>query len=160
MTNDGVSFSISREWVLAGKAIFTANNPDGQAYTFRVKRVDDEKNVRPPVWFASLLTGPENEDDGSYSYLGMVHPETGGLKLTRASKMPADALPVRVLKWALRTIWCGGVDKLPAGYGINGAGRCGRCGRLLTRPEGIAPDGYRFGYGPECWEKMHKGARA
>lgn len=157
MKDDGHSFSITRSWVLAGKSIFTVNNPEGQSYTFQVRRVDDESGKRPPVWFGSLLTGADNESEHSYSYLGIVQAESGALKLTKASKMPADALPVRVFRWALKTIWSGFADKLPPGYGINGAGRCGRCGRLLTRPEGIAPDGYRLGYGPECFDRIRGG---
>lgn len=155
--NDKAVFSITREWVLAGNAVFTANNPEGTAYTFRVKRVDDETGKRPPVWFGSLLTGPENDNDGSYTYVGIVRPEDGSLKLTRASKLTDDTMAVRVFRWSLKTIWAGLADKLPPGYGINGAGRCGRCGRMLTRPEGIAPDGYRLGFGPECWERMGGG---
>lgn len=154
---DKAVFTITREWVKAGKAIFTCHNPEGTAYTFQVKRVDDKDGRRPPVWFGSLLTGPDNEDDGSYVYLGIVHPETGALRLTKASRMDDEALPVRILRWALKTVWAGMADKLPEGYGINGAGRCGRCGRLLTRPEGIAPDGYRLGFGPECFSKIMEG---
>jgi len=147
--DEPVGFVVTKEWVMAGKAIFTVSNDKGEHYTYQVKMKQDGQ--RPAVWFVSLLTGQDNESD--YSYLGCLRPTTGHVDLTRASSMNDSSVPVRVIRWAMKVLWSGGV--MPVGYGLNGCGRCGRCGRKLTRPEGIDPAGYRFGYGPECFTKIN-----
>lgn len=146
-----VGFKITKEWVLAGKAIFTVSNDKGEHYTYRVVRKDDEKSVRPPVWFVSVLTGADNDND--YTYLGCLRPTTGNVDLTRASRYKPDSRIYRVVRWAMQVVWSGA--DFPPGYGCNGCGRCGRCGRKLTRPEGIDPAGYRLGYGPDCFAKLN-----
>ncbi len=146
-------FKITAQWVLAGKAIFTVHNDKGEHYTFRVSKKEDENSVRPPVWFINVLAGPDNLND--YQYLGMVVPNTLNVRLTKASRFREDSTIVKVVRWALGKV-AAGAD-FPAGYGINGCGRCGRCGITLTRPEGIDPAGYRFGFGPTCWAKMQGG---
>lgn len=124
--------TVSREFVLAGKAVFTVENAKGDYYTYRVKKAKDSE-----VWFASLLIGPDNEH--SYTYLGLV--DAGlRLRLTAKSKMLPTSVPVRVLEWALRKIATG--SELPDGYAIH---HVGRCGRTLTVPESI-----ESGIGPEC----------
>jgi len=147
-----VDFPVTKDWVVAGKAIFTIYNGKGDHYTYQVKCKRDEDSVRPPVWFVSLLTGPDNYDD--YTYLGCLNAQSGAIRLTRASRLRADSTPVKVVDWALRLVWAG--KDFPPGYGIKGAGRCGRCGRRLTKPEGISDDGYRKGYGPICWEVINR----
>lgn len=169
-------FTIDRRFVLGGKAIFTVHNPNRQHYTFLVEAVnfDEDSDEAPSRFFAKLLTGPDNTRD--YTYLGQLDTETGETFATRKSTWK-DALsdwrrarargdlngsreaeqriplPVRVLRWALmKVVWPN--KPVPEGYGINGEGRCGRCGRTLTRPEGISPDGHRFGFGPVCWGKL------
>ncbi len=139
---------IKKEFVLAGRAVFTVHNSSGNHYTFKVTKKEDQ-NGRGDIFFLSLLSGSDN--DRSYTYLGMVTKD-GKIRLTRASKMGDDSLPVKVAAWALRTIW--DEEEVPNGYGINHAGRCGRCGRTLTRPEGVDPEGFRFGFGPECFARM------
>ncbi len=148
------TFTLTPEFVLAGHAIFTVHNATGDHYTYLVEKV--ESDGKAPVWFAKILTGSDNESD--YTYVGVVGPD-GSLRLTRASKMTADSQPVAVAQWALGRIWTGRAtsEYLPDGYGIHGEGRCGRCGRTLTAPDGITPDGYRFGFGPTCWEKLQSG---
>lgn len=130
---------VERPFILAGKAIFTVSNPSGERYTFRVRRVENDD--RPAVYFVSLLTGPMNTSD--YTYLGLLNPATGEVRLTAKSRMTDDSTPVKVIRWALRRIWAGA--SFPQGYHAHHAGRCGRCGRLLTVPESILS-----GLGPEC----------
>lgn len=131
---------INRQFVLAGKAIFTVSNDKGNRYTFRVKH--SEGNDRfPPAWFLSLLTGRDNEND--YTYLGMIDAEMGTIRLTAKSGFAKDTLPVKVAEFALRIIW--GRQALPDGYAIHHEGHCGRCGRLLTVPKSV-----ESGFGPEC----------
>jgi len=145
-----IDFSVTKDWILAGKAIFTVYNGKGDHYTYRVKRKDSDNPVKRPMWFISLLTGPDNYDD--YTYLGVCNVATGAIRLTRASRLRQDSKPVKVVDWALRLVWAG--KDFPPGYSIKGEGRCGRCGRRLTKPEGISDDGYRKGYGPICWSKV------
>ena len=147
MAND---FPVTVDWIIAGKAIFTIYNGDGEHYTYKVSRKDNDASGRPPVWFVSLLTGSDNHDD--YTYLGMLSSVTGKFHTTRASRMSATSTPVKVISWALQYVWGGW--NMPHGYGIKGEGRCGRCGRRLTHPDGVADDGYRLGYGPHCWAKI------
>jgi len=170
-------FIINKRFVLGGKAIFTVSNPNGDHYTFLVAGVnfDDDAEDTPTRYCVKLLTGPDNTSD--YTYLGMLDVETGETYATKASTWKpaltearrlfrqgkrAESIeyarqhlprPVQVIRWALmKIVWPG--RSVPYGYGINGEGRCGRCGRPLTRPEGVDPSGYRFGFGPTCWEKV------
>lgn len=129
--------SISKGFVLAGRALFTVANATGKHYTYKVTRSKDAAN---PRWWAKLLTGPDNTAD--YTYIGEVLPE-GTFRLTRASKMKNDSEPVTVLSWALKMIWRG--RQLPSGYAIHHEGRCCRCGRVLTVPSSV-----ESGIGPEC----------
>ncbi|GMU26254.1 MAG: hypothetical protein AMXMBFR16_11590 [Candidatus Uhrbacteria bacterium] len=131
---------ITREFATAGRAVFTVSNATGERYTFKVKRKDNEA-PRPPVYFVSLLTGPDNTRD--YTYVGVLNDYNGSVRLTAASRYAEDSKPVAVVRWALKKVWERGT--LPAGYEILHEGRCGRCGRPLTVPESI-----KTGLGPEC----------
>ena len=148
---------VSQEFVLAGDAIFTVSNGKGDHYTFRVTRKASRgaANVRRYgewCWFVSVLKGPDNGSD--YLYLGIVDAKRGSLRLTGKAGLPAESVPVKVLIWALRHIWAGSRDSdLPAGYSIQNAGKCGRCGRLLT-----TPDSLECGIGPECRKLTGGGA--
>jgi len=143
-------FTIDKRFVLGGKAVFTVSNNKGQHYTYLVqhKPADDKY---PEAYFVRLLTGPDNM--GDYTYLGKLDQRTGFMQLSPKSKMNADSLPVKVVRWALaRVIWP--EAQVPEGYGIHGEGRCGRCGHPLTHPDGVSPEGHRFGFGPTCWAKL------
>lgn len=174
-------FTITREFILGGKAIFTVSSPNGQHYTYLIEAVnfDEDSDETPSRFFVKLLTGPDNTSD--YTYLGQIDIQTGEVFATKASpwrdaltqarrlyrqrKVSESAayakehfpLPVQVIRWALmRIVWPG--RDVPEGYGIDGEGRCGRCGRPLTHPDGITPDGHRFGFGPKCWAKVQAAA--
>lgn len=137
---------LTRVFALAGAAVFTVANPAGERYTFRVSvKKAEHGDARPPVWFVGWLSGPNNEAD--YSYLGMLDPDAGTVRPTRASKASPDSRVFRVAQWALGVLW--GRTALPAGYALEHAGRCGRCGRTLTVPESI-----RTGFGPECASRI------
>lgn len=144
----GVAGSIDRAWLLAGNAHFTVAREGGQHVTFRiVKKTFDPKvaGERPTTYFVWVLAGPDNTAD--YRYVGIVNPATGEVRLTKQSRYTDDALCVRVVRWALRKVWA--ESALPEGYAIHHAGRCARCGRLLTTPESI-----KIGIGPECLGKV------
>lgn len=152
MTN-GINISI--DFVLAGNATFTVENPKGEHYTYRVRAKEFSgnavENTAEPatLFFASLLTGPDNESD--YTYIGRVVPvpfNAPVVKLTAKSRLTIESKPVAVLNWALQVL--AGKRGLPAGYRIRHEGRCGRCGRTLTVPESLD-----HGIGPECYAKIH-----
>lgn len=142
-----VDFVPTREWLIAGKAGFTVHNAAGEHYTYRITLGKPSERYPTPARFLALLTGPDNEAD--YTYLGLVG-DDGTVKLTAKSRLTADARPVQVATWALRRRFAG--QPLPAGYGIIGTGRCGRCGRVLTVPESCYG-----GFGPECIRKIQAG---
>lgn len=138
--------AISKQFILAGDAVFTVELPAGAEkphYTYRVQKV--EANDRwPESFFVKLLTGPDNTSD--YTYLGKLDPTAPRLVLTGKSKLPAEALPVRLLNRILARVWAGDHAAYEQhGYATHHEGRCGRCGRALTVPESV-----ESGFGPEC----------
>jgi len=138
---------INLDFILAGNATFTISNSAGVRYTYKVKRSKMTHGYDRESTFVSLLTGADNEID--YTYLGMLV-EGNRVITTRASRMSADSLPVKVINWAINQLERFG--QLPEGYSIHHEGRCGRCGRTLTVPESIDS-----GIGPECQRIMASG---
>jgi hypothetical protein len=129
------------KFITAGNAYFTVRSvKTGTRYTFRVSlpRNEDRKKMYPASWFVALLTGPDNT--GDYTYLGLV--KDGAFKLTRASKMREDSVPVRAFRYVYEHL---ARKQFPADLELWHEGRCGRCGRKLTVPESIDR-----GIGPEC----------
>lgn len=126
-------------FIFAGKAVVTLRSAKtGTRYTYKVSKAEEREGQRieaaSPRYFVSLLTGPENTSD--YTYLGMV--SNGELRLTKASKMPITAAPVKAMQFALAHPTAPELE-------IFHEGRCGRCGRVLTVPESV-----ESGFGPEC----------
>ena len=137
---------VTKTFLLAGKAIFTVHNNSNEHYTYKVRK-SREDSPWGQRYFVSLLTGPDNEL--SYTYIGILEPNTGVLRLTKQSQYPYSSKAVKVLQWALNVVWRDAFDKVPIGYGIKHEGKCGRCGRTLTTPESID-----CGIGPECLKIM------
>jgi hypothetical protein len=142
---------ISKEFVVAGRAVFTlasAGNETKPAkhYTYKVKKQKDRKKPGQFIWIVQLLTGPDNTS--SYTYLGVLNPVTGAVYLGGKSSYNDDSQPVRVIRWAFNDyIWPN--RELPMGYTAWHEGKCGRCGRALTVPRSIS-----LGIGPECEKKI------
>ena len=142
---------LTKDFILAGDAIFTVSSDlIGRVghQTYRVRRVEFDKG-ESVFYFAYLLTGPDNTSD--YSYICRVDEKTGELRTTAKSLTHVDKTRVwKVLEGALRLIWyeldAGGVE-------IAHAGKCGRCGRLLTEPESI-----EAGIGPVCRKALEVSA--
>lgn len=145
-TTTGSEWTATPEWMLAGKAEFTVHNAKGQHYSYQILKKEWSGKV---TWLLTLLTGPDNDRD--FTYVGVVK-EDGSLHTTRASKVTTEAKSFKVAAWTLKKVWSG--QPFPAGYGINHKGRCGRCGRALTRPEGIDPKGWRYGFGEVCYSHI------
>lgn len=151
---------LSKEFILAGKAIFTvttapelAGIDETKHFTYKIQRAtfprdeDDDTNDTKAdrvYYFAYALTGPDNTRD--YTYLGKL--QTNG-EVMATAKTPAhvpEARVWKVLQGALKLIWA---ELKMDGVEIVHAGNCGRCGRLLTEPESI-----ECGIGPVCRGKM------
>lgn len=131
----------AKAFVLAGKAVFTIRSlKTGKRYTYRVRKAP-EKQGWAPAWFVSFLTGPDNA--ASYSYLGMIR--NGEFKLTAKSKMTEASEPVLAFWWLWKVLAAGTLSGIEFWH----AGRCGRCGHVLTVPESI-----ECGIGPECKQLM------
>lgn len=142
------SMAEAREFILAGNAIITiVSKVTATRYTYKIKRAKKEGTdlwSDTPLWFVSLLTGPNNTDD--YSYLGILKGDT--FQLTKKSKMLPTSGPVVAFYWLSRYMF---QRVMPSQLEVWHEGRCGRCNRVLTVPESLAA-----GIGPEC-AKIHKG---
>lgn len=141
-----INLADPKRFILAGRAIFTLQGKETR-YTYRVNRADPKEgsSYTHVAYFVSLLTGPDNTSD--YTYLGMVDPQSGAVKLTRKSQYTDQSKPVLAVRWAFGLIWAG--RPLPEPAKIYHVGRCGRCGRALTVPSSI-----EAGIGPECAGKL------
>lgn len=138
------------KFFLAGNAYFTLKSKKtGTRYTYRVSRAKDKEDKPINLWFVSLLVGPDNYKN--YTYIGVIRPNSKTempmpkdyiFVTTGKSRLPAEAKEVKAISY---TIDC--LRSLPTAPGVEiwHAGKCGRCGRMLTVPESIVA-----GFGPEC----------
>ena len=135
---------IAREFVTAGKAIFTVECPDGVHYTYRVDRVEGNAQYPGESWFVKTLTGPDNEED--YTYMGKLDPRTGSVFTTAKSKQFDGQYRFRLLNRVLGRVWANDHAAYEQhGFKTHHEGKCGRCGRTLTTPVSVSS-----GFGPEC----------
>ena len=126
-----------KSFALAGHAIFTVENmTSGNRFTYKVSACDST----PALYFVGVLTGPENVSD--YTYLGTIR--DGQYMHGRKSRLHESACSNKAFVW----VWQH-KNRLPSCVRVQHAGRCGRCGRILTVPESI-----ERGIGPECATKM------
>ena len=126
---------LTKEFVTAGKAIFTLEVPQSfqkqyqtnPHYTFRVSKSDK------PFYFVGVLTGPDNTKH--YSYLGILY-NNGYFKLTEKSKFNQTSWQYRFFNRISQNL--NSLSKIEeAGFIIHHEGFCGRCGRPLTVPESV-----------------------
>jgi hypothetical protein len=82
-----------------------------------------------------VLAGADNT--GNYVYLGTIFAD-GNFRVTRKSRVAADAPSAVAFAWFVRNLESAKVD-------VWHDGTCGRCGRKLTVPESI-----ESGLGPVC----------
>ncbi len=125
-----------KEFMLAGKSIFTVENPEtGKRYTFKInyKSSDDSSRFTSGIFFVSYLYGPDNTKD--YRYIGIITEAGLQFKITKKSR-PGTHLE------AFKYIWQHTESERFVFYH---EGRCGKCGRRLTVPESIDA-----GFGPVC----------
>ena len=146
---------IGTDFVTAGRAIFTLSMPDAfvaansgckDRYTFKVVHKPASEKW-PEAFFVNLLSGPDNTSD--YQPLGKLNPDTGAVRLVKSTKMTDASWPVRLVRRVFARLWADQGQAIEdAGFELRHAGRCGRCGRLLTVPESI-----ETGLGPVCASK-------
>jgi hypothetical protein len=135
---------VGKDFILAGRAILTMVGRASR-FTFKVRRADPtESRPNPTLYFVSVMTGTDNET--SYTYLGILDRHTGEVRPSRGSKLPTTHPAFQAASWAFPKVFQTGT--LPGGQVMH-AGRCGRCGRLLTDPDSI-----RAAFGPECRDKL------
>ena len=131
------------------KAVFSVvSKTSGDRKTFQVSKAPSRegKNNKGLVWFASQLTGPDN--NLSYTYLLMItargDEDTPVLRLTAKSPPEGfDNIAVNTFRWLFRNA-IRDVDTLHQAE-VWRACDCRVCGRLLTVPSSIS-----LGVGPVC----------
>lgn len=142
--------SVTKEFILAGKAVFTIDGPDKHR-TFKVTFKKANGNF-PDMYFVSTLTGPENTKD--FTYMGILNPEFGQVRTTGKSDKWKNTFRFRLLNRVLLRIWSNDHAAYEAhGYKTHHEGKCGRCGHALTVPSSI-----ESGFGPECIKYMGQAA--
>jgi len=146
---------IKANFITAGRAIFTLSVPHAfvtkvgccDRYTFLVKQKPKSEKW-PEAYFVNLLSGPDNMSD--YQPLGKLNPETGAVRLVSTTKMTDNSWAVRLIRRVFARLWSNEFKAIEdAGFELRHAGRCGRCGRVLTVPESIDS-----GLGPVCMNKI------
>ena len=122
-------------FAFGGNARFTlVLKKTGDRKTFRIAKAKDSDDM----FFASLLTGPDNTAD--YTYLGFIKKPRNALISGRKGN-PAHPAFI-ALDWALANLDAG---YMPEQLDFWHEGRCACCGRALTDPASI-----EAGFGPEC----------
>ena len=140
--------AISKEFVLAGRAVFTVQEKGGAHHTFRVQMSEPEGRWAR-AWWADFLA-----DENRYRKLAKLDPVTGQASTYGRTAGLAGSRKLLVLNRVLARVWSGDLAAVEAaGWRVEHAGRCGRCGRELTTPLSLDR-----GIGPECWSVMHPDA--
>lgn len=76
-----------RAFMLAGNATITVRSTiTGNRFTYRIRQAKDK-----PLWFVSVLTGPDNET--AFSYIGIIRDKT--FSHTAKSKVTSGALSAK-----------------------------------------------------------------
>lgn len=126
---------ITKDYLKAGNAVFKVSNPSGETVFIRIQHGRPRPGMPHPYW---ITTSTEDGALRDYEYVGMLL-DNGRITATRTSRHPKGSLRYKIVAWAIKCIT---VDKLPAGYTIEWAGRCGKCGRRVSE--------HIDGFGPEC----------
>ncbi len=133
-------------FILAGNAIFTVvSRRTGERFTFKVSQADEGRDGKAPPHFVGVLAGPDNTSD--YTFIGTLFSD-GTYRHSAKSRISSTAPSAKAAMWVM-TMVRKDPAKLMEQADFHHAGRCGRCGRLLTVPSSI-----ESGFGPECAGKM------
>jgi hypothetical protein len=136
---------VSKEFILAGRAIFSITMPEGFAKKNKIATSLVYRVAKKPdasVYFVSIMDAANND----YQYIGMLSADTGEVNLTRSSHINTESLVYKLINRILQNIWGGTSDKIiESGFQVEHLGKCGRCGcKLLTKESMVR------GIGPEC----------
>lgn len=143
---------INKEFLFAGKAIFTVGIPfeyqetlGNDHYTYKIELTEFGNGGK--FYFASLLTGPQNTSD--YTYMAKWVPSLNKFMTTIKSKFTNDSIPLRLLNRVVaKVLENDGKEIEKHGFQVMHNGRCGRCQRMLTRIDSIS-----IGMGSSCAKK-------
>ena len=148
-TMKAISHDRALEFIRAGKAIMTIESKRTQkhfTFKFNTPKRDAEKNPLKkwddtPVW-VRLLTGPNNDDRGNYTFIGTIF----GKKYFHGKRtsVSEEAQAIKALKYWFNSIIQKKEKNLQL-IDLYHEGRCMKCGRKLTTPESI-----ERGIGPVC----------
>ncbi|MGB1649391.1 MAG: DUF6011 domain-containing protein [Acidimicrobiales bacterium] len=136
------------DFILAGKARVTLTSKiSGNSFTFKVDAPKDRTTGETDrsILFVKVLNGPDNNWNGDWLFIGFIRPVSPSRLFGSEKSRPFPA-SFRALDWTLRQLAAG---HIPEALEIRHEGKCGRCGRALTRPESIDS-----GFGPECITKF------
>jgi hypothetical protein len=138
------------DFMLAGKSRFTLTSKvSGTSFTFKVDAPKNRETgeVDRSILFVKVLTGPNNSWDGDWDFIGFIRPQTGIHPTLVGGKKGKPRSPSFIaMDWTLHMLQHG---EIPEALEIRHEGKCGRCGRTLTRPDSIDS-----GFGPECSSKV------
>jgi len=137
---------ITSEFIKAGKAVFTINNPQGKYFTYKINKKVFKENGKETTLFFAMVKKGQNWFD--YKYIGIYNPEKNKVFTGIKSNFQYNSIEYKVLDWALKTI--DRATDIPKGYEIRHEGKCGKCGKRLTTPESL-----EYGIGPECIKRLH-----
>lgn len=122
--------SVTRDYLLAGRAIFTVTNmTTGEALTFKVRRVEQHGHG---VYFVNVKVG-----DGPYPYqfIGILNPDRGTIRCTTKSAFLPGTKEYQTAAWATGVLITG--KMVASHYRIEHNGKCGRCGKPLTETNDV-----------------------
>ena len=132
-------------YLYAGHAVITClNTQTGNWFTYQVTEPKTQRDPENPVFFVSVLGGPDNTRD--FLFLGTIFSR----RVFKPGRRVQEQAPsVQAFQWVF--------DRLREGRVLDPVeiyheGRCGRCGRALTVPESV-----ESGFGPEC-RQLREGA--
>jgi uncharacterized protein DUF6011 len=148
--NGQLPIAKAMKFILAGKSFFTLRSKaSGTRFTYKVEQSDRPGSEH--CYFVNVLVGPDNYTN--YMYIGQIFTDKAVPKLVLGKpekvKVPNDAPSVVAFVWAFNKIRFAIPHR---DLEFWHAGKCGRCGLMLTDPESI-----RSGYGPICIDKMMGG---
>ena len=145
MTRQITDIAQIRSFITAGNALFTiVSKGTGARKTFLLEQAPLKPGYEKPGYLAKILAGPDNTRD--YRYVGFVYHGRDGRLRIKPGRSNGDAAVA--LDWFLGFVSTGTMDRFEKIAEFWHAGRCGRCGRLLTTPESVAS-----GLGPVCAER-------
>jgi hypothetical protein len=124
--------TITKDFLLAGKARFVVANPQGRTYTFMIRGLKSAYRGKGQVSrYLRVMADTTTVDPlpFRFRYVGIVL-ETGVVKSTGQSEFLAGTPEYDVAQWAIRAVF--DVEPLLPGYVIRHDNRCGRCGGPLT----------------------------